>query len=1302
MTTIEKLVIQGVRAFDPDHREWISFSVPLTLIVGHNGAGKTTIIEALKYSTTGILPPGSKGLEFVHDPTLHGERETSAQLQLQLRTSEGAKVVGTRIMTVGVKRQKLSFATASNSILVVRDGDKATNSLPKGTMDIQMTKWLGVSPAVLDRVIFCHQDESLWPMAPPKDVKLHFDELFEIKKYADAIAQLKKLQSAQRIALGKHETTAMFQKQNREKGKGVDRECKKLSEQIAALIVKQANLKSQIEETQEKAQAAYDRANRAGAVLTELEAKQSQAQTTKQAIERIARNMQELDEDDDTLNDMVARYEEHAAKRRQDAKDHSDHLQSLKQSIEEARREQSRAVNEVGQGEAQQAAFERQIGNRKTLAREIAQRHHLREYNVDLDDERLRKFMERLASLVQEKGSAVNDAKREARTARQNIQQVIDSINAECTRLGSRKDNARKQVKDNNTKIDRLQREHDSIDVDDGAKVTLQANLQSLQQQLETARKFAHDAGYGEKVKSLESELERMNATEDAVSDEATKANENLTDTVQLDQARKKLHESRQRLEVMTERHRAKIADILHPDWSAANAKKLFDDKLEQESKALESAEKEQAGLNSKEEYMASQLSDLQRQLNDQNEAIKTAASAVNSVIQAGPPGYEEELMELERLHAELQTDADSCDVVRKLIEQQLRDAEVNGVCRTCTRAITKDKELENLRKNLDRQRARQDVAAITKDLTAAKEDLAQAKAVRPQVELWKSLSNVEVPALKVKIEQLEQQRSSLLQQLVAQDSLIEEHKSRRRDVDAISRAVKSITEDHDNILRYEQSISELSAKLKEAGMSRSLKQINDELAKIAGEKKQVTIRLNKIKDERVSSLEKTRALEHQVRDAQNDLDAADRQLIEKMAKAVEIDDLKADNREQKTTERDCDGKLELVRVELEQAIERRNDADTSAARIEDELQSEATEAKNSWNRLESETQGIQTYLDNDGPSKLERARAAVTRCEAEIKRLSDELDEGQIRLSEFEEALRDHDDTRRNIVDNIEWRGQTRALAELQKRIQELRTDRAEADYHEFAEQGKKFKEESHELEKLLSGYASEQRSKEEVLETKLVEYKQHYEHSALNYRTAYIQLETTKACLHDLTQYAAALDQAIMKFHSIKMEEINRTIDELWRKTYQGTDVDTIYIRSDAEGPNNKSYHYRVCMQKQQTEMDMRGRCSAGQKVLACIIIRLALAECFGSNCGLIALDEPTTNLDRENIEALATALAELIKVRKAQKNFQLIVITHDEEFLKHMDPSNYVDYYYRVSRDSKQKSQIKQEQIGYLMRH
>ena len=74
--------------------------------------------------------------------------------------------------------------------------------------------------------------------------------------------------------------------------------------------------------------------------------------------------------------------------------------------------------------------------------------------------------------------------------------------------------------------------------------------------------------------------------------------------------------------------------------------------------------------------------------------------------------------------------------------------------------------------------------------------------------------------------------------------------------------------------------------------------------------------------------------------------------------------------------------------------------------------------------------------------------------------------------------------------------------------------------------------------------------------------------------------------------------------------------------------------------------------------SHLEMRGRCSAGQKVLAGIIVRLALAETFCVKCGILALDEPTTNLDEANVESLANALRDVIENRQQQENFQLIV--------------------------------------------
>ena len=91
-------------------------------------------------------------------------------------------------------------------------------------------------------------------------------------------------------------------------------------------------------------------------------------------------------------------------------------------------------------------------------------------------------------------------------------------------------------------------------------------------------------------------------------------------------------------------------------------------------------------------------------------------------------------------------------------------------------------------------------------------------------------------------------------------------------------------------------------------------------------------------------------------------------------------------------------------------------------------------------------------------------------------------------------------------------------------------------------------------------------------------------------------------------------------------------------------------------AGGLATRSYNYRVVMAKGESELDMRGRCSAGQKVLASIVIRLALAESFTGNAGLLALDEPTTNLDEANKRGLARSLAKLIDSRSTGTPLQV----------------------------------------------
>ena len=82
---------------------------------------------------------------------------------------------------------------------------------------------------------------------------------------------------------------------------------------------------------------------------------------------------------------------------------------------------------------------------------------------------------------------------------------------------------------------------------------------------------------------------------------------------------------------------------------------------------------------------------------------------------------------------------------------------------------------------------------------------------------------------------------------------------------------------------------------------------------------------------------------------------------------------------------------------------------------------------------------------------------------------------------------------------------------------------------------------------------------------------------------------------------------------------------------------------------------------------------------------------------NCGILALDEPTTNLDRENIQSLAFSLVNIIKSSQTQRNFQLVIITHDEEFVDMLGRSEYVDNYWRIEKNAQNYSTINCESFN-----
>eukprot|EP00775_Hariotina_reticulata_P006345 gene6345-6579_t len=187
----------GIRSFSPDNNNVIEFYKPLTLIVGSNGAGKTTIIECLKQACTGELPPnvGGNGRNWVMDPKVAGETEVKAQIKLRLRASTQMPFVVVRSFQSVQKKATLQFKSLDATLQTYNKVSQKKEAITYRCADINtmVPSLMGVSKAVLDNVIFVHQEESNWPLADGATIKRKFDEIFAATKYTKALDTLRKL-----------------------------------------------------------------------------------------------------------------------------------------------------------------------------------------------------------------------------------------------------------------------------------------------------------------------------------------------------------------------------------------------------------------------------------------------------------------------------------------------------------------------------------------------------------------------------------------------------------------------------------------------------------------------------------------------------------------------------------------------------------------------------------------------------------------------------------------------------------------------------------------------------------------------------------------------------------------------------------------------------------------------------------------------------------------------------------------------------------------------------------------------------
>ena len=345
----------------------------------------------------------------------------------------------------------------------------------------------------------------------------------------------------------------------------------------------------------------------------------------------------------------------------------------------------------------------------------------------------------------------------------------------------------------------------------------------------------------------------------------------------------------------------------------------------------------------------------------------------------------------------------------------------------------------------------------------------------------------------------------------------------------------------------------------------------------------------------------------------------------------------------------------------------------------------------------------IQKYIESNARQTLREIQKSFESADVKIDATLKKLATKQKEYKSKEKSVNKQSEIQRTLEDNIALQRGKKEEKELEMRIKELQETASKfGNVKDLGEELKRREKVHNQLEVTKAEAAGQVKTHREMArssekELNSAEYKNI--DSRLSKET--IRFQTLEMVNSDLNRYYTALDKALIAFHSSKMGDINKVVKELWQRTYRGQDIDYIQIRSDAEKQEGKTGGKEFLQLPRRHDLQ-RSRVGHARsmlsrtKVLACLIIRLALAETFCLNCGILALDEPTTNLDTPNAESLARSLIDIMHSRREQENFQLIVITHDVEFAHMPGQRQQADYYWRVTKDENQHSCVEREDI------
>lgn len=1035
------------------------------------------------------------------------------QVKLSFRASTGHQVVITRNMQVTVKKITVQFKTLEGTILTkTKEGERTSVSSRVAEMDAIMPQYLGVSKAVLDSVIFCHQDESLWPLSEPAALKKKFDEIFEAQKYTKAIDNLKALRKTKNVDLTRLREAEAYSKNIKNMGDKAEKQSVELDAEINQLKTEIVELDKKKREAKEKRQDAFDCETQFKRVISELETHRERERWAQAKVTDLDGSIKPLRESDDWLQSELDQRQERIVSHEEKEKRLTKKYQDIERSIQKIEEELSKKHTNAGKYEEQKASHEQHVEGRKTLIKETSRKHQIRGYATDIDDVMVNEFLERIHKLRKNQESAVEKASREFQRDKDEAFEVLYKLKDQRTGLVGKKDSAKVNFEANQSKIKTIQTKLNAIDIDEGGKAILQANIEDLEARLRKAENDSRKASWDKRTSEGDSQLERLREERQQVNRDFIQANTQAGEQARLALLKDEVSERRRNLDTMKRVHNDKLKALVGQTWDPSRLEVDFQNVINGFRRQVKEAERNRDLASHGLEQIEYKLGNAKSDLRKTDDEFANCTRVMTDKVGAEPEDYERALSDFQQERDILKADYDNFGNLSTFYSKAIKKAQgAKHMCSLCERTLH-ESEQEEFVKKMQKKLKNDDADKVKQELDEREIELRKAKEAGPSYDTWLRLSTGEKPRLQELVKRLAAEREKALLDVESHDNIVTTREDAVRDAESLSKPVAQISRYYQEMTNFSKQSEELTAKGVNFGTTGTPEELAEHLKQVDEKIQGVDGTLKKLRADKEQANSLIAKLKLDLSGATNSLSSANYELEKRLDYSKQIDDTKKANQAFQDTIKRLDKELLELTPQLtaqEKKIEETGERVKSKV---DSMQKELSGLEDSVRKLEFAEQNIGQYLKNNGPAKLAKCRTEIDSAEQEMSEKKDEQRQVTVTINKVRQELSSQGQIERNIADNLKYRQAQRDLEEIKSKIAKLSAQNAEADQRHWEKQVKHWDRRYNEASSESIDKHGQATAKDLQLAKLVQEWEVDFKDAAKNYKRAHIDVEVKK----------------------------------------------------------------------------------------------------------------------------------------------------------------------------------------------